>query len=218
MKNLRPRRVAAGLSLALALGLAALPAAQEKGFKALFNGKNLKGFKPVFKDGADPAATWRVEKGVLVCTGKPNGYLVTEKSYKNYVLRYDWKYARPAGLEGDDKFNGNSGCLVHITGEHKIWPKSVEVQGAYKDHANIFAIGGAPKGDFKKDGPAQKAAFRPVGEWNTTEVTSQDGKLTSKLNGVQVCEGRSELKEGPIGFQSEGAEMHWRNITIKEIK
>src|SRR5215510_6794641 len=97
--------------------------AGETGFKPLFNGKDWSGFKPVLPAGADPANTWRVENGVLICSGKPNGYLVTEKSYRNYVLRFDWKYVRPAGLESDEKFNGNSGCLVHITGEHKIWPK-----------------------------------------------------------------------------------------------
>jgi hypothetical protein len=39
-----------------------------------------------------------------------------------------------------------------------------------------------------------------------------------KLNGVPVSEGKTELTSGPIGFQCEGWEVHFRNIKIKETK
>ena len=100
----------------LTLGLS-LSTAEEKagrGFKPLFNGKDLSGWKTFLdpkKPDADPAKTWTVEDGVIQCTGRPNGYFYTEKSFKNYVLRYDWKYLKPA--EGQ-KSTYNSGLLIHM--------------------------------------------------------------------------------------------------------
>ncbi|MCS6850002.1 MAG: DUF1080 domain-containing protein [Gemmataceae bacterium] len=193
------------------------PAADDDGFTPLFNGKDLTGFKTILKGDGDPAKTWTVRDGVIICSGSPAGYFYTDKSYKNYVLRFDWRYARPANLADDKAFKGNSGLLVHIQGEHKVWPRCVEVQGMNADHGRIFAIGGA-KGQYTVNKEAQAKAIKPVGEWNTTEVICKDGEITSKVNGIEVSTGKGELTEGPIGWQSEGAEIHFRNIRIKELK
>ena len=176
--------------------------AGEGDFKDLFNGKNLEGWK--FEVGkADPEKTFTVKEGIIVVSGNPNGYFYTDKSYKNYILSFDWRYKRPKGLEDDEKFLGNSGLLVHIQEPHRVWPKCVEVQGMNKEHAKIFAIGGA-KGKFTFDAKALKDARKPVGEWNTTEVTVKDGAITSKVNGAMIGAGKCDLTEGPFGLQSEG--------------
>jgi hypothetical protein len=229
--------------LAVALFASADAGGKGDGFKPLFNGKDFTGFKYVeqqFKEvkvkkgdkeitkkvafsveGNDPAktGTWKVVDGVIVCSGKPNGYIYTDKSYRNYVLSFDWKFVK----------DGNSGLLVHIAGKHNVWPKSVEVQGQQSDHARIFAIGGA-KFDGKtttgdKDAKAagkkvvneaQKKAIKK-GEWNTTEVTCKDGMITSKINGILIDTGKGDLTEGPIGWQSEGTEIHFKNLKIKVL-
>ena len=160
------------------LGSVTLALAGDDGFVSLFNGKDLTGWKWIVarqESGHAGKDTFTVKDGVIVVSGKPNGYFYTEKSYKNYILKFDWKYIK----------DGNSGLLVHITGDHKVWPKCVEVQGLQKDHGNIFAIGGA-KGKFKKDAEAQKKAIK-FGEWNTTEVLVKDGEITSKINGIHDC-------------------------------
>jgi hypothetical protein len=177
-------------------------AADSEGFVALFNGKDMTGWKVVPEKAAD---AFSVKEGVIVVKGQPDGYFHSDKSYKNYILRYDWKFIK----------DGNSGLLVHITGGHKVWPKSVEVQGFQKDHGNIFAIGGA-KGKFKTDKDAQKKAIK-IGDWNTTEVISKGGELTAKINGIEVCTGKGDLTEGQFGFQSEGTELHFKNIQIKTL-
>jgi hypothetical protein len=201
--------------VALALTSASAQAADDdKDFKPLFNGKDMSGFKFVPAQGT----TWTVQDGTIICTGKPNGYFHTDKSYKNYHLRFEVKFARPQGLEDETKFGGNSGYLIHIQGEHKVWPKCVEVQGMNRDMGNIFSIGGAPRGTFMKDAAAQKATIKPVGQWNVMEIICQDGKITCMINGKKVSEGTSELTEGPIGWQSEGAEIHFKEIKIKEAK
>lgn len=211
------------LLLAVALGayLVGGPAAgdtQDEGFKPLFNGKDFTGFKffldPKAKD-ADPAKTWSITDGYIRCIGKPFGYFYTDKPFKGYVLRYDWRYT-PQGTP-----DSNSGCLVHIHEPMKIWPRSVEPQGRYKDHGKLFMIG-LQKDEIKRndfDAEALKKALRPMGEWSTTEVTCKpDGTISVKVNGIPVSSGQTVLTEGPIGWQSEGAEIHFRNIKIKELK
>ena len=41
---------------------------------------------------------------------------------------------------------------------------------------------------------------------------------TAKINGTEVSSGKSDLTEGPIGFQSEGALIEFKYIKIKEMK
>jgi hypothetical protein len=204
------------LAVALALSVSLASSAQDKdGWTPVFNGKDLTGLKVQFKDtdkDADPAKTFTVKDGALVVTGKPTCYIYTEKSYQNYVLTYEWRF--PAGSSPDS----NSGCLVHIQPPHKVMPKSVEPQGRYKDHGKLFFLGGL-KATGTFDEAAHKKALKPMGEWSTTEVTCKpDGTVSVKLNGVPVASGKSELTSGPIGFQSEGSEVHFRNIRIKELK
>ena len=202
--------LAAGLSL---IGPAtAADKEGDAGFKDLFNGKNMDGWKTQLPKDADPAKTWSVKEGTIVCTGKPNGYFYTDKSFKNYVLKYDWKYIKP---EAGQKSSFNSGALIHIQ-EHKVWPKCVEVQGANANHGTLYFLS-CKKIEANYDKAAKDKATHPIGEWNTTEITCKaDGTISAKINGTQVASGKSDLTEGPIGFQSEGAEIHFRNIKISK--
>jgi hypothetical protein len=192
----------------------------DEGFTPLFNGNDLTGWKTFIdpkRNDIRPENIWSVKDGVIVCTGKANGYLYTEKSFKNYVIRYDWRYKRPDQVEDEEKFRGNSGLLVHIQGEPKLWPRCVEVQGMNRDHGKIIPVGGA-KATSKFDRAALKKARKPIGEWNTTEAVLRDGNVLAKVNGIEVDSGKCDLVEGQIGFQSEGSEIHFRNIKLKELK
>ena len=58
-----------------------------------------------------------------------------------------------------------------------------------------------------------------MGACSTTEVACRtDGTIRVKLNVVREAIGKPELTSGPIGFQCEGWEVHFRNIRIKEMK
>jgi 3-keto-disaccharide hydrolase len=199
-------RLLTAASLVAFLALASVTrAGDDKGFVDLFNGKNMDGFKfNIFGKGSPNP--FSVKEEVIHVTGNPNGYFYTEKSYKNYVLRYDWKYLK----------DGNSGLLVHIQSHGKSWPKCIEVQGMQSDHGHIFDIGGLSGGKYKLDKAAQKKAIK-TGEWNTTEVTSKDGQLTAKINGIEVASGKASITEGPIGWQSEGAPLQFKNLKIKVL-
>jgi hypothetical protein len=222
MRRTPLRALLACAAVLTAAGLAAV--AEDKkaddGFTPVFNGRDFTGWKFFVKGDADPKKTWSVQDGVIVCTGKPNGYFYTAKSYKNYALRYDWRYVKPAAGQ---KSTLNSGLLVHIhdAGTPAVggtWPQCVEIQGANANHGMLYFLK-AKKIESKYDKAAKDRAAHPVGEWNTTEaVLGADGSITAKINGTPVVSGKSDLTEGPFGFQSEGAEIHFRNIKVKEMK
>jgi hypothetical protein len=209
--------ITAGVALAAVLGTtnAGEKKQDDYGFKPLFNGKNFDGWK--FELGkADPKKTWTInsEDKTIICTGHPNGYFYTAKPYSNYVIRYDWKYVKP---EEGKKSSYNSGLLVHIHPPQMVWPKCVEIQGANANHAILLFL--QCKGSGKYDQATKDKVTKPIGKWNTTEATCKaDGSIVAKINGTEVSSGKSNLTKGQIGFQSEGAEIHFKNILIKELK
>lgn len=188
----------------------------EKGFKPLFNGKDFSGIKfHLESKEADPAKTFSAKDGTIVCTGAPNGYWYTEGAFKDFTLRFDWCYERPSDLKSDADFKGNSGYLLYIE-KHEVWPRSLEVQGMNRDVGGIIPIKFTKKPTVVTDAEARTKARKPVGEWNAMEIASKGGKITVKLNGALISTVTDcEVKEGPIGFQSEGAEICWRNVRIR---
>lgn len=164
--------------------------------------------KDFFVAFGDPAS-WKAEGGVIQCNGTPNGYLASRKSYSNYVLTLEFRYPEQAG---------NSGVFNYISGEHKVWPACVEVQGLYSRLAQIFPLGGAEGPRSDGDEEARAKARKPHTEWNRLEITSRDGVIGAKLNGVFIGEsGPYPVRQGPIALQSEGAPVHFRNVEIREM-
>ncbi|HWE37657.1 MAG TPA: DUF1080 domain-containing protein [Isosphaeraceae bacterium] len=204
-------RLALVAAAALCLGM---QAGEDEGFKHLVQGDDPAQFQLVGID----AKTISIKDGDEVhVSGKPNGYFATKKSYKNYVLKFEWKYERPDGLAADAKFKGNSGLLLHIQGEAKVWPRCIEFQLANSEVGKIYPIDGA-RFSGKWDRDAYTKAIRPVGEWNKEQVTSKDGALTCTLNGTVVTGGTGANPDhGAIGWQSEGAPIVFRNIKIKPL-
>jgi hypothetical protein len=198
-----------------------LPAqeASKDGWTALFNGKDLNGWKfHLGNEGADNAGTFTVQEGILICSGKPSGYMYTEKSYGNYTLRFEFAFKKPEGLKDESEFRGNSGCLIHIGQENAlgVWPRSIEVQGANRSMGIILPIPRDLKCTHTFDKEAMARAVKPVGQFNQMEVVVRGGDMDISVNGTPVSTVRDcELTEGPIGFQSEGAETHWKNIRIR---
>ena len=192
----------------------------EEGWTAPFNGKDLNGWKFHFgKEGAQNNGTFTIKDGVLICSGKPSGYMYTPKSYGNYTLEFELAFKRPAGLAEDSEFRGNSGCLIHVAEENAlgVWPRSVEVQGMNRQLGLILPIPRSLKCTRTFDKEASAKSRKPIGEFNRVEVEVKGGDMIIKLNGTVVSTvGECELTEGPIGFQSEGVETHWKNIRIRE--
>jgi hypothetical protein len=171
----------------------------------------------------DPSKCWFVTEGALVCAGTPEGFCYTEKTYKNYAIRFDWRFRRPEFLSEDDKFLGRGGLLLHIQNPTRpaaskgIWPRSVMVEGSVKGHGRTFTMGGV-EGRFETDLELLRKARKPIGEWNSAEVVCRGRRITVRNNGTEVTSGWSELTGGHIGFVSDGWMIGFRNIRIKELE
>ncbi len=211
------------------LALAALALAQQARAAddvPLFDGKTLDGWTFIVKpdkDGktADPKTTWSAKDGVIVCTGKPNGCMVTAKEYGDYTLRLKWRF--PAGG------GGNTGVLLHVRDE-KYWPTSVEAQlltgragdilltnppGAKLDVEKARQDPKLERRFFRID--TKKPVERKLGEWNDLEVTCKGGDIVLAVNGVKVNEGKNgNLTKGRIALQSEGAEVHFKDVVLRK--
>jgi len=111
-----------------------------------------------------------------------------------------------------------------MTGEDKVWPKSVEAQlhsGNAGDFWNIgdFAMTTDPARTKGRNTKKTHAAERPIGEWNEYEIIVNGPTITLFVNGEQVNEATGvEVVPGHICLQSEGAEIHFKNIRLTPLK
>jgi hypothetical protein len=213
--------------IAACLLLSALAPAQSPppGFVSLFNGRDLTGWKIPEGDNGH----WKLVNGVIDYDAQSEALkdknLWTEKSYKDFVLRVDWrikatpyrnKNARIVMPDGSDKLDENgkvilldvpdsdSGILLRGTGKAQVniwcWPVgSGEFYGYRTDRTMPQAIKAAvtPKVNADKN----------IGEWNTFEITIRGDRVTVALNGKTVVE-NAQLPgvpaEGPVGLQHHG--------------
>jgi hypothetical protein len=201
------------------------PAITAETTTTLFNGSNLDGWSHVLVgEGVKKEDVWSVKDGVLVCKGNPFGYLFTNESYQDFKLAFEWRWA--PGAEP-----GNSGVLLRIAGKPATFmPKCVEAQLKHENAGDVWgffgaSVEGSPErlqevkdhkdlGNFKGFKKI-KAAEKPPGEWNLYEITVTGGNLELKVNGELVNQASGlDVLAGPIGLQSEGAEIHFRNIKV----
>lgn len=189
--------------------------------KPLFNGKNLDGWVNV---NCAPS-TFTVRDGMIVCTGRPTGVLRSRRQYENFILELEWKHVQPKGNAGLFVWSGP----IPVTG--KPFTKAIEVQildgrntETYTSHGDVFAIQGAT---MKPDRPHPRGAMRclpserrckPAGQWNHYRVTCNDGSIKLAVNGKVVSGGsRCTPRKGYLCLESEGSEVHFRNIRIREL-
>lgn len=196
-------------------------------FEPLFNGKDLSGFVDVNTS----EQTWRVEDGILKCTGKPIGVIRTEKQYENFILDIEWRHMKPGG---------NSGVFVWADGvpyKDSPFPTGIEVQMLDPQwaeitgrpieyvHGHLFPVKGLegtipdnPSDIVKGRSYALENRVKKTGEWNRYIVTCIDGTLKLSVNGKFVNGIRSpKRKKGYICPEAEGSEVHFRKIDVMEL-
>lgn len=125
----------------------------------LFNGKDLAGLTTWLKDTKreDPRGVFQVHEGMLHLSGDGNGYVATEKAYRDYrlVVEYKWGQKTDGG-----KYVRNSGILLHATGPDGgaggAWPSSIECQLAQGCAGDFIVIRG--KDDAGKQIPVRVTA------------------------------------------------------------
>ena len=176
--------------------------------------------------------TWILQKNILVCSGHPIGVMRSERQYENFILHIEWKHMEAGG---------NSGVFVWSNAdppEDTRLPNGVEVQMLELDwvnlnkrdgvtppvayvHGELFGVGGVktiPDNPRGTRSMSIENRCRGRGEWNTYDVVCVDGVIKLSVNGKFVNGiSRSTQKKGYICLESEGAEIHFRNVTILEL-
>jgi hypothetical protein len=213
----------------------------------LFDGRDLKGFDTFIRDEGlnnDPHRVFTVEKGILHISGTEMGYIITQTEYSNYYLRAEFKWGE--GTFGTRQGQArDSGILYNIQGPNKVWPRSIEFQINEGCTGDFWMTDGAAltgKGGTRVTGPDGKAlkidrfnkgpiknvaGFRdpvnelekPHGEWNVVELVNRDGQVRQFVNGKLANEGVDAFPmSGRILFQSEGAEIYFRNMKLYPVR
>jgi len=194
------------------------------GFRALFNGKDLQGWKglvehPVARSKMTPAglaaaqakadsimrAHWSVADGVIVFDGKGES-LCTDEDFEDFELIVDWKIERL----------GDSGIYLRGSPQVQIWDPAQWPEGS----------GGLYNNEKHPRRPL-RCADRPIGEWNTFRIRMIGDRVTVFLNEVLVVDSvvlenywdRSIpiFPSGQIELQSHSSPLAFRNIYIREI-
>jgi hypothetical protein len=189
----------------------------------LFNGKDFSGWKMVLLSNSPPAETWSVVNGVIHCTGRPNGYLYTTRSYRDYKLTIEWRFVKVAPRAD------NTGIFVHVQPSDKtegwIWPRCIECQGQNGNQGDLILMTGAafkgyePPATYKIVKSTQTRNEKPVGEWNRYEIVCRGDTLKTYVNGKLMNEAAAcTVSAGAIAIQSEGGEFEVRQAYLEPVR
>jgi len=204
---------------------------EEIGLQKIISGKNVEGVPINWIQVNTEAETWKVKGNEIICSGHPIGVIRSEKRYENFLLHIEWNH-----LES----GGNSGTFVWSDAEpgDNLLPNGVEVQMLELDwvnlntrdgktppvayvHGEIFGVGGVETVPDNPRGRRSKSVenrCKGRGEWNTYDVVCVDGTIKLSVNGKFVNGiSKATKKIGFICLESEGAEIHFRNIRIIQL-
>ena len=211
----------------------------------LFNGKNLDGFDTFLQTKGlnnDPEKVFQVHDGMVHISGSEYGYIITRQEYENYYLRAEFKWGEKTWPPREGRAR-DSGILYHVVGPDKIWPTSIEYQIIEGGTGDIILVGEAGltrngeakvRGRFNRYGKNPQAGASPAlagyrdpaveyekphGEWNILELWASGDTVKYVVNGKVANEGTgAKPARGKILFQSEGAEVYFRNMELRPLK
>lgn len=210
---------------------------QSAGWKLLFDGQSMNGWKGFKKDQVGSA--WKVEDGTMTLEVgekddwqvKDGGDIMTVDAYDNYELSLEWKIA-----EG-----GNSGIIYHVQESDAfdyVWKSGPEMQVLDNERHPDAQIEKHRAGDLYDMIESEYVAVNPANTWNRVRIVSNNGKMQHWLNGHLVVAfdmNTEEWKElvagskfgempefgtftsGHIAIQDHGDRVWYRNIKIRPI-
>ncbi|OGD23916.1 MAG: hypothetical protein A2Y70_03955 [Candidatus Aminicenantes bacterium RBG_13_64_14] len=190
-----------------------------EGFAPLFNGRDLEGW-------TGDTNGYAAEAGkIVIHPERGSGNLYTVKEYADFVLRFEFKLT-PAANNGLGVRAPLEGDAAYVGIELQILEDGSPVYWAlkpYQYHGSIYGVVAARRG-----------ALKPVGEWNTEEVTVRGPRVTIVVNGTTVVDADIDAataggtvdsrdhpglrrKFGHIGFLGHGSIVEFRKIRIKGL-
>ena len=184
----------------------------ELDYHSLLNGRDLTGWQGATDDAS---LCWKMEDGLLVCTGEQGPWLRSTAEYGDFNLRLQYRL----------KEGGNSGVYVRVPadGNHHGPGAGIEVQilddrseryrelKPYQFSASLYAVA-----------PAAPGSGRPPGEWNSLEINCRGHRYTISHNGIIVLDTSEReypqllerLVRGYLGLQNHSETVWFRNIRI----
>ncbi|MFC8519486.1 ThuA domain-containing protein [Streptomyces sp. NPDC057257] len=196
-----------------AVGDAQADCRPENGYRALFDGSSLDGWKQ-----AGPGSFTLSEDGTLTSSGGMGLLWYATSGFTSYSLKLDWKMA---GVDGDD----NSGVFVGFPPSDDPWSAvnngyEIQIDATDVPEKTTGSVYGFQSADLKK----RDRALNPPGEWNTYEIRVEGERLRVWLNGVKIndftnTDPARSLRDGHLGIQNHGADdqVSFRDIRLKEL-
>ena len=220
-------------SLIATLALATIHAADQEGFKPLFNGKNLDGWEQ-----HSGKAEYRIEDGAVVgktVAGTGNSFLCTKREYGDFILELEFMVAKDmnSGIQFRSQFYTKD-TEVEIKGKKKKFPADRVHGYQYEIDPSARAYTGGVYDEARrgwladlKENPAAQKAFKN-GEWNKARIECKGDHIQTWINGVKAADLHDSLTpKGIIALQVHGIgdgkkkpageEVRWRNLRIKEL-
>jgi hypothetical protein len=201
----------------------------------LFNGEGLGGWTadvPEADGKPDIAPSFGVEDGLLISNGNPQGHLLTDESFADYLLHVEYRFPEAAG---------NCGVLVHASTPRALYgmfPASIEVQMYSGNAGDFWCIqesiqvpdmetrrplkegqewGGA-EGDSRRILNLTDDSEHALGEWNTMIVVCRGREIQVWVNGDLVNHGFGCTKDrGKIALQAEGTKVEFRRVQLQPL-
>jgi Domain of Unknown Function (DUF1080) len=200
-----------------------------EGFTALFDGRDLAGWKGLVADPPTRAKMsddelaaaqakadqrmrdhWKAEDGMFVFDGQGDN-LCTARDYGDFEMLVDWKIPP----------KGDSGIYVRGTPQVQIWEKNSPGQFPEPDGS------GGLWNNKKNDRHPLAYADHPVGEWNRFRILMVGDKVHVFLNGKLVVRDttlenywepdKPIYPTGQIELQNHGGPLWFKNIYIREL-
>jgi hypothetical protein len=248
------RRHCVFLLLGLAQPLAAqsapntlTPAERAAGWRLLFDGRTLKGWRGLGYDSV-PSAHWRVVNGSIekiasgnvakIPDGQPavGGDLMTLDTFGDFELSFQWSVT--PGANSGVKYNvSEEFSLAHASNHAALGFEYQVLDDSLSDDNKIPSHRAGSLYDLIPPNGAKK--LMPVGQWNTSRIVFQGRHGEHWLNGAKIVEfylgtprmdslltkskyhtipGFADRRDGHIILQDHGDQVFYRDIKIRELK
>ena len=189
-----------------------------EGFKSLFNGNDLKGWK-VYNGKKE---VWGVADGAIYCEKDGGGWLMSEDEFADFEFRLEFKLSKGANsgvalrapLEGDPAYQGMEIQLI----DDENWKSSKLLPTQHT--GSIYGIV-----------PPTKQVNKPFGEWNKMRIVCKGPKVSITVNGETIVDANLDdhkekhakghpgiLREkGHVGFQSYNTRVEFKKCLDQTI-
>ena len=198
----------------------------DAGWQLLFDGETTAGWRSIKAPGF-PAEGWEVSGGTLHHT-RGGGDLVTERSFGDFELEFEWKVS-PGANSGVKYLVSEADAGAAFGPEYQVLDdeRHSDAERATHRAAALYDLL-----------PAEGKLLAPVGEFNQGRIVSREGRIEHWLNGVRVVDvdtasdqfaaahaaskykgspGFARGHRGRIALQDHGDEVWFRSLRIREL-